>query len=222
MNTEAENSGRAGLPAHERVYRSLRDLILFGGLAPGEPVTIQGLVERLDAGMTPVREALRRLSAEGALNTMGNRRIVVPILDHKAITELTEARLALEPRLAARAAARCSPEGIAQLREIDLRLDQAILNGDVTSYLRENHAFHQHMNQMADAPILTDLVDGLWLRFGPSLRIVCGQMGTRNLPDMHKDLLEALESKNIEAASAAMAGDVSQGMDQIAQSFEQG
>ena len=53
----------AGLPTHEVVYRRLRDMILFGELAPGQPVTIQGLVERLEVGMTPVREALRRLMA---------------------------------------------------------------------------------------------------------------------------------------------------------------
>lgn len=219
IKNEAHKPGRAGLPAHERVYRELRDLILFGALTPGEPVTIQGLVDRLNVGMTPVREALRRLTTEGALQAMGNRRIVVPVLDHKAITELTEARLALEPRLAARAAARAQRDDIAVLERIDSRLDDAISQGDLGAYLKENHTFHAYLNAMADAPILTDLVDGLWLRFGPSLRIVCGQMGTRNLPDLHKDLLTALSTRNIEAASNAMAGDVTQGMDLIAQSL---
>ena len=78
-------AGRAGLPAHEVVYRDLRDLVLFGDLAPGEPVTIQGLVTRLGVGMTPVREALRRLTAEGALESLGNRRIQVPVLDADAV-----------------------------------------------------------------------------------------------------------------------------------------
>ncbi|MCT4558824.1 MAG: GntR family transcriptional regulator [Pelagimonas sp.] len=219
IKNEAEKSGRAGLPAHERVYRELRDMILFGALTPGEPVTIQGLVDRLSVGMTPVREALRRLTTEGALQAMGNRRIVVPVLDHKALTELTEARLALEPRLAARAAARAKPEEIAELERIDSRLDDAISQGDLAAYLKENHAFHATLNAMADAPILTDLVESLWLRFGPSLRIVCGQVGTRNLPDLHKDLLSALSTRNIEAASNAMSGDVTQGMDLIAQSL---
>ncbi len=52
---------KAKLPDHQRVYRKLRDMILFGELAPGQPVTIQGLVSTLDVGMTPVREAIRRL-----------------------------------------------------------------------------------------------------------------------------------------------------------------
>ncbi|CUH79898.1 GntR family transcriptional regulator [Tropicibacter naphthalenivorans] len=223
MNSQADlpagGGAKAGLPAHERTYRALREAILFGALAPGEPVTIQGLTERLDTGMTPVREALRRLTAEGALQAMGNRRIVVPVLDQGAVDELTEARLALEPRLAARAAARANAQDVKALKAIDDRLDAAISRGDVAGYLRENHAFHTRLNAVADAPILTALVDTLWLRFGPSLRIVCGQVGTRNLPDLHKDLLIALQRRDIAGASAAISGDVTQGMDMIAQSL---
>ena len=48
-------------PAHELVYRRLREMILCGELEPGQAITIQGLVATLGAGMTPVREAIRRL-----------------------------------------------------------------------------------------------------------------------------------------------------------------
>lgn len=212
MNVRAEG---AGPPAHELVYRQLREMILFGELAPGQAVTIQGLVDRLGAGMTPVREALRRMTAAGALAFQGNRRIVVPVLDATAVEQLLIARVALEPQLARRAAARCTPEAIEGLRETDARLDLAIARGDVRGYLEENHRFHAEMNALAEAPILTEMVEGLWLRFGPSLRVVCGMFGTRNLPDLHKDLLDALENRDAEAAAAAMEGDVVQGMTQI-------
>ena len=209
----------AGLPAHEQVYRALREMVLFGALAPGEPVTIQGLVDRMGAGMTPVREALRRLTAEGALAALGNRRIMVPVLDAAAVADLTEARLTVETRLAERAAERIGAEAVTALAAIDARLDQAIARGDVEAYLRENFAFHAALNAEARAPILTSMTEGLWLRFGPSLRVVCGQTGTRNLPDRHKDLLKALLARDTAAASAAMAGDVRQGMELIAQSL---
>jgi DNA-binding GntR family transcriptional regulator len=215
----AEIRDAAGPPAHERVYRSLRDLVLFGALAPGEPVTIQGLVGRTGAGMTPVREALRRLTTEGALESLGNRRIVVPVLDQAAVEELTEARLALEPRLAARAAERIETDAVAQLEIIDAGLDRAIARGDVEAYLRGNFAFHGALHAAAEAPILTALVEGVWLRFGPSLRVVCGQHGTRSLPDLHKALLSALRARDADAASEAIAGDVRQGMALITQSL---
>lgn len=213
VNIQAET---AGLPAHEIVYRRLRDMILFGELEPGQPVTIQGLVERLETGMTPVREALRRLIAEGALVFRGNRRITVPALDRAAIEELTLARVALEPQLARRAALRCNETSVMRLTATDARLDAAIAKGDVGGYLVENHQFHAELNAVAEAPILTDLVEGLWLRFGPSLRVVCGQFGTRNLPDQHKAILAALASRDPDAAALAMQADVEQGMTQIA------
>lgn len=212
MNVRAEG---AGPPVHEQVYRRLREMVLFGELEPGQAVTIQGLVEQLGAGMTPVREALRRMISEGALAFRGNRRIMVPVLDAQAVEQLLLARVALEPQLARRAAERCSPEDIARLRDTDARLDHAIARGDVRGYLEENHRFHAELNAIADAPILTELVEGLWLRFGPSLRVVCGMFGTRNLPDRHKDLLTALQQGDAKAAADAMEGDVVQGMTQI-------
>ncbi len=205
------------LPAHELVYRQLRDQVLFGEFEPGQPVTIQGLTEALGVGMTPVREALRRLTAEGALEFLGNRRIAVPMLDTRAIEELSIARKALEPELARRAADRASLGDVARLTEIDQRLDAAIRRGDVHRYLVENHSFHAGLNALAQAPILTEMVDRLWLRFGPSLRVVCGQFGTRNLPDRHKDVLTALTANDGAAAAEAMMGDVAQGMEQIRQ-----
>ncbi len=218
MNLQAERDKAvvgAGAPAHEQVYRTLRARILFGELEPGQAVTIQGLTEQLVAGMTPVREALRRLTAEGALEFQGNRRICVPVLTASAVDDLTVARRALEPELARMAVARVKPDRIAALRETDGRLDRAIARGDVRGYLEENYRFHAELNAVAAAPILTALVEGLWLRFGPSLRVVCGLFGTRNLPDMHKDLIAALETGDSDAAARAMEGDVVQGMGQI-------
>ncbi|MFW2544135.1 GntR family transcriptional regulator [Primorskyibacter sp. 2E107] len=215
MNNQAGRGGGAGLPAHEQVYRTLRDMVLFGELAPGQAVTIQGLVADLGTGMTPVREALRRLTAEGALEALGNRRIVVPQLTAPAVEEMTRARTALEPMLARHAAERAGPADIAALAETDSRLDQAIARGDIGAYLKENHQFHAQFNALAQAPIITALVESLWLRFGPSLRVVCGQVGTRNLPDRHKELLDALERRDGAAAAVAIEKDVVQGMSLI-------
>ena len=215
MNIRAENAGKAGLPVHEQVYRRLRDMILFGEMAPGQPVTIQGLVEQTGAGMTPVREALRRLTAEGALEALGNRRIVVPVLTAGAVSELVAARVAIEPMLARWAAEKISDDVIETLTHTDTRLDSAIAKGDIGLYLKENHLFHAQLNAVAGAPIVTSIVDSLWLRFGPSLRVVCGQVGTQNVPDRHKDLLAALRARDIENAGRAIEEDVVQGMELI-------
>src|SRR6056297_1698956 len=113
MTSSAPDKGR--LPAHELIYRQLRDLVLFGDLAPGQAVTIQGLTDRLGAGMTPVREAIRRLISEGALEFQGNRRVSVPQLSSDNICEIIIARQWLDPLLAERSTARAGPADLAEL-----------------------------------------------------------------------------------------------------------
>src|SRR6056297_448897 len=137
LDTSVPEKGR--LPAHEVIYRQLRDLVLFGDLAPGQPVTIQGLTDRLGAGMTPVREAIRRLISEDALVFQGNRRVTVPDLGVTDLKELIFIRKSIESELSARAALRIGPAGIAMLEQIDAELDRAILAGDIKGYLTCNH-----------------------------------------------------------------------------------
>lgn len=207
----------SNLPAHEQVYQTLRAQILFGDLAPGQAVTIQGLTEALGAGMTPVREAIRRLISDGALVFQDNRRVSVPALTPSALDELIFVRKSIEPRLTTLAMAQIGPAEIGQLEQIDATLDIAIARGDVPGYLASNYAFHARIYALAQAPILAELADRMWLRFGPSLRVVCGRMGTQSLPDRHKELLAAMRAGNGRAAALAMEQDVEQGMEQIAQ-----
>lgn len=203
------------IPEHEAIYRQIRDAILFGSLVPGQAVTIQGLTEMIGAGMTPVREAIRRLTSEGALLALGNRRIVVPSLDLIQIEQLRFARLAIEPELARRAAKRVHPELINELTEIDAALDTAISSGSVEGYLQQNYRFHFRIYEAADADLLREMALSLWLRSGPSSRIVCGKFGTANLPDMHDQMMDALRAGDGGAMADAMAMDITQGMDLI-------
>ncbi len=211
------------LPAHQIAYARLRDMVLFGELAPGAAVTIEGLVARLDLGMTPVREAIRRLIAEGALQMQGNRRVCVPRLDAAALEDLGYARCAIETRLARQALAHCDATGIEALREIDRQLDQAIASGDIPAYLRSNHAFHFALYARARSEVLEALAASLWLRFGPSLRVVClGQGGARGAhggalhqPDNHKAALDALAAGDAAALAEALEADIAQGVENI-------
>ncbi|WP_264211909.1 GntR family transcriptional regulator [Leisingera thetidis] len=202
-------------PAHEIVYQTLRAQILFGELVPGQAVTIQGLVETLGAGMTPVREAIRRLISDGALMFQGNRRVSVPLLGPEDLEELIFARKTIECELARRATMRIGAAHIKELEGIDNALDKAITTGDVAGYLVQNYSFHTALYSHADAPILSDIADRLWLRFGPSLRVVSGRLGTQSFPDRHKDILEALRRQDPEMAALAMDRDVCQGMEHV-------
>lgn len=209
-------------PEHERVYQALRARVLFGDLRPGQPVTIQGLTAELGAGMTPVREAIRRMTSDGGLIFQGNRRVSVPVLDRTNVDEILFLRSQIEPELTRRACLACTPGLIADLRQADGALDTAIAEGDIAGYLRQNHRFHECLYEAAGAPIMAQTVARLWLRFGPSLRVVCGRFGTLNLPDRHREILAALDAGDPEAAAEAMRHDIADGMSQVLAVLEEG
>ena len=203
------------LPEHQAIYLQIRNMILFGRLVPGQAVTIQGLVDEIGAGMTPVREAIRRLSAEGALETGENRRIRVPEITRERLEQISFARLSIEPRLTELAARRMNDERLSALVACDADVDRAISDGDVEGYLEANYRFHFLLYDLADAEILTKIATSLWLQVGPSPRIVCGRFGTANLPDKHSEALAALREGDAKRAGQAIADDIRQGMGQV-------
>lgn len=208
------------LPAHEITYRRIRDMVLFGELTPGQPVTIQGLVETLETGITPVREAIRRLTAEGALEFKGNRRVSVPELTAQHLAELAFARAALEPHLAEMAAKTVDIADIDALEATDRAVNTAIRDGDIRAYLEQNYRFHTALYAHSGSDILCAIVQGLWLRVGPSLRVVCGRYGTLNLPDKHAEAIAALRTGRAADVAAAIRQDILQGQEQIAAALQ--
>ncbi|MBN8631985.1 MAG: GntR family transcriptional regulator [Rhodobacterales bacterium] len=210
------------IPSHEVTYARLRDMILFGHLAPGAPVTIQGLIADLDAGMTPVREAIRRLTAEGALLPQGNRRVAVPELSAEMLEQVAFARLAIEPKLAELAAPKLTPAQIDRLEAIDGAVNRAIASGMLPDYLAANHAFHFALYEVADAPVLLDLARSLWLRAGPSLRAVIDRYGQEAAPDMHRAAIGAMRAGDAKTLARAIEQDIRQGIDHIRQALAEG
>lgn len=210
------------IPTHEITYARLRDMILFGLLEPGAPVTIQGLINDLGAGMTPVREALRRLAAEGALLPQGNRRVTVPRVSLALLDQIAFARLTIEPHLAELAAAHLTPALIARLEALDAQVDAAIRAGDITAYLQSNHAFHFALYEASNAPVLVDMARSLWLRFGPSLRIVVARGGALALPDQHGLALSAMREGDGAGLAQALRDDILQGVDQVRTALARG
>lgn len=213
-----DDAGRK-IPTHEVTYARLRDMILYGHLAPGQPVTIQGLITDLGAGMTPVREAIRRLTAEGALLPQGNRRVAVPPMTAAMLDQVGYARLAIEPKLAELAAPNLTPALIDELAAIDAAVTRAIDEGNLPDYLAANHAFHFALYEAAQAPVLLDMARSLWLRAGPSLRAVIARFGKQAAPDRHHEALAAMRAGDAAALAAAIRHDIQQGIDHVRQAL---
>ncbi len=208
------------IPIHEQVYRRLREKILYGELAPGQAVTIYGLVDELDVGMTPVREAIRRLTAEGALVFQGNRRVCLPEISQQDFADLVFVRRAVEPKLASLAAAKATPALIDQMRAVDDKVNLAISNGNVGDYMKYNHQFHFTLYAVAQSDLLYAMVSTLWLRYGPLYRVISGKWGTAQLADCHDETIAALRAGDPEQVGQAILADVEQGFGIVQRLFD--
>jgi DNA-binding GntR family transcriptional regulator len=166
----------------------------------------------------PVRDALSRLAAEGAVAIRSKRKIEVPAMTAERFGDLLGCRLMLEPEAAVLALPHITAAKLRQLREIDAALDRSMAHGDVLAYMENNFAFHFNIYRANDRPILNRLIEALWLQFGPFMRVVYGRFGTANLVDQHRVALDAIEAGDAEALRRAIASDIADGMGLIGRS----
>ncbi len=112
----------------ERAYQELREAIVDGSLAPGERVTERGLAERLAVSATPIREAIKRLEADGLLERHSPRTVCVAGPIHATPQHLAEVEIALRGLIARFAALHATEQDIAHLAELlDTAEDQSRL-----------------------------------------------------------------------------------------------
>ena len=207
----------AGLTAHERVYRALRRRILHGEMAPGEALTLRGVAADLGVSMTPAREAVRRLAAEGALAISGSGRVSAPVLTPARIEELAAIRALLEPELAARALPRAHGGLIDRLKRMDAEIDRLLARGEAAAYVRANLEFHRTLYLRAHAPAMLALAETVWLQTGPSMRALYARLGPgRAHEDYHRKAIAALAAGDEAGLRLAIRADVRQGLTLLA------
>jgi DNA-binding GntR family transcriptional regulator len=208
----AESHGFGELTTHEQVYRKMRQQILYGGIRPGSALTLRGIADELGVSPMPVREAVRRLTAERALLLRDNRRVMVPPMTRENFEQILFARRALEPELAARALPNLTSADIAEIEEIDAGIDVAMRVGDIEGYMRTNHQFHFTIYRKSEAWILVALVESVWLQFGPFMRMAYGRIGTSTIEDHHEFAIAAMKAGDAAGLRSAIDADIGQGM----------
>jgi DNA-binding GntR family transcriptional regulator len=198
--------------AHERLYRTLRQQVMHGELAPGHPITLRGLAAQFDVSMTPAREAVRRLAAEGALTVSASGRISTPELTPERIEELAAIRALLEPEMASRALPRVHMVLIDRLAAINSLNQEAVLNQDAVGYVRTNLEFHRTLYLRAQTPAMLGLIETVWLQLGPTMRALYQKIRRRDMPQHHRLILAALRAGDEPGLRLAVRTDVTQGL----------
>ena len=198
--------------AHDRVYRTMRTRIMHGEILPGQALTLRGLGKEFDVSMTPAREALRRLVAEGALSLSSSGRVSTPELSSDRIEELAALRALLEVELASRALPRAHMALIDRLQSINTALGDILQNNDAVGYIRTNLEFHRSLYLRAQAPAMLAIAETVWLQLGPTMRQLYDGMGRIEPPRYHKLIISALKAGDEPGLRLAVRSDVTQGL----------
>lgn len=221
MLIQSRNTEQAGaLPtgaANDVVYRTLRAQIMHGEIAPGAAMTLRGIGKDYGVSMTPAREAVRRLVAEGALSLSTSGRISTPMLSNDRIEELAALRALLEPELAARALPRAHMALIERLQTINSQIANVISQHDAVGYIRANMEFHRTLYLRAQAPAMLAMAETVWLQMGPTMRSLYGRLNRTGVPHHHKLIVAALKAGDEPSLRLAVRTDVTQGLRMLAQ-----
>ena len=196
--------------AHDKLYRALRTRVMHGELVPGEALTLRGIGKEYGVSMTPVREALRRLIAEGALSLSSSGRVSTPELSSERIEELAALRSLLEPELAARALPRAHSALIERMEIINRSIAEKIAKKDAVGYIRTNLEFHRTLYLRAQAPAMLAMAETVWLQMGPTMRALYGRLHRTEAPRHHRLILAALNAGDEPGLRLAVRADVTQ------------
>lgn len=202
--------------AHDRVFRQLRSRIMYGELPPGQALTLRGIGRDFDVSMTPAREAVRRLVAEGALTMSASGRITTPELNNERIEELAALRALIEVELASRALPRAHLALIERLQSINNTVGEAVTQRDAVAYLRANLEFHRTLYLRAQAPAMLAMAETVWLQMGPTMRALYGRLRRTEPPQFHRLIIAALRAGDEPGLRLAVRSDVTQGLRMLA------
>lgn len=199
----------------ESAYEAIRDAFTRGEFAPGETLSLRLLADQLGISMTPVREAVRRLVAEGVLLDTTNRKLMVPPFNVRRMKEIFAARLALEPRLLDMTIIRMSPE----LPDVL----QAILDAPKSrrGIMEHNRNFHFTLYSQSGSEVLLPMVEALWVQHGIYLNLASSEEAKLEggEDNYHYKIIKALRERDSEAAQAALKADIMRSYKLMSDSF---
>ena len=197
--------------ASDRAYEQIRELIISGEFAPGDPLGEEALAERCGVSRTPVRDALRRLEAEMLVGRTETQRSFVADWSLDDIEDVFDLRAMLEARAARRAAGRMTDEALARLRTCNAAIGRAIAASppDIDAFLEQNRDFHAIILELAASRRLSQLLGSLIEQ--PVVWRTAHQYGQdelRRSHGEHEELLAAFARRDGDWAESIMAGHI--------------
>lgn len=207
--TQKEEWVQQDITQQDACYARLRQWITVGRFLPGERLKIRQVAADLGVGLMPVRAALQRLAAEGAVVNVPNAGVTVPRLSVPEFDDLKNMRMLLEGEAAERGCLRLDAKGVRTMQQLCKRMDRALKAGNPADYLAANEDFHVLLYRAAGSPMLFHLIDTLWLRAGPiSNQLFDTPQAATVLNDAHADLVRALAARDSTGVRRAVERDI--------------
>ena len=179
-------------------------------------MTLRGIGQEYEVSMTPAREAVRRLVAEGALSLSSSGRVATPELSNERIEELAALRALIEVELASRALPRAHIALIERLQTINGAIADQIARQDAVGYIRTNLEFHRTLYLRAQAPAMLAMAETVWLQLGPTMRALYGRLRRKEPPHFHRVIIATLKAGDEPGLRLAVRSDVTQGLKMLA------
>jgi DNA-binding GntR family transcriptional regulator len=182
---------------------------MCGRFPPGQSLTIRAVAAALRTSSMPVREALRQLVAERALENRANRSFAIPLMSRSSFLDLVNVRSEIEGFAAAQAAGRIDDPTLDRAEEFDRAMLAAEKIQDRDMYIAHNRGFHFTIYEAAGSAVLLPIIETLWLQVGPYIKSVFSN-GARAKVDLrrHESVVAALRQRDAARAKEMIAADI--------------
>jgi DNA-binding GntR family transcriptional regulator len=218
LSTDLQNQSRTLAGAASEAIRAY----IFGQrFPPGARINQADLASQLGVSLVPLREALRKLEAEGLVQIVPHRGVFVCRVSRDELEDLYTIRMILEGVATRKAVARLTDDDIAKLSGLLSEMENETSNGDCTKLLLLNREFHSTIYQASGRPFLCELIASLWEK-SKRYRAFYVHLPGRSLRALveHKEILEAIRSRSAIRAIRAVRSDIRQTMRGLLSVFE--
>ena len=190
----------------ETVYKILRERIEQSQYAPSQRLVIDSIARELGISQVPIREAIRRLEAEGLVLYSANSGPFVAPVSREQWFQLMEMLAVLEGYATAAAACRIGPAEIKSLRKIKDEMEEALAGLDFSAWTSAHRQFHRLIHSRCDNQFLTDHIEHIiqradrvsLLAFARERGVIIYTLGVgtgKQIIEKHGELIAALAQK---------------------------
>jgi hypothetical protein len=202
MDTNAQPNSQN---LHEAIFQKLRSLLVEGVITPGSKLNERELAESLNVSRTPIREAIKRLAADGLVELIANRGAIAVQLSHADVINTFDVIAQLEGYSGELAAKNISKAALSELEALQYEMMASYARRNLSSYNKLNLRIHHLINQAANNPVLGQLFSQVNARI-EALRFRSNQNGVKweQAVEEHQEMIDALKAHDSERMRKVM------------------